>query len=200
VDQLYRGGVALRYDEAGKGAPPILLVHELGGDHTWLRPQFEHFRLSHRTVAVDLRGHGESGKPAVQPSKDDYADDLAWLSHELGLRKPVLIGQGVGGLIALRVAIRYPSIPAAIVALPSPSPPLGATSCTLHREEEAVPGKCQQPALGVVSDEACPALGELGDLCTRLELAYVEGDPRAPPARTSAEVNAVIDRFLLVRL
>ena len=63
MQQLKRDGIALFYEEAGKGAPPILLVHGLAGDHTFMTPQFEHFRRSHRVVSVDLRGHGQSEQP-----------------------------------------------------------------------------------------------------------------------------------------
>ena len=61
--RLERDGVALFCDEAGGGEPPILLVHGWCGDHTYMAPQFEHFRRQHRTVAVDLRGHGRSDEP-----------------------------------------------------------------------------------------------------------------------------------------
>src|SRR5260370_7429110 len=63
MQQLKRNGIALFYEEAGKGAPPILLVHGLAGDHTFMTPQFEHYRSTHRLVSMDLRGHGQSDKP-----------------------------------------------------------------------------------------------------------------------------------------
>ena len=57
-----RDGVALFYEEAGVGEPPILLVHGLACDHTHLTPQLEHFSDDHRVVAVDLRGHGQAAR------------------------------------------------------------------------------------------------------------------------------------------
>jgi pimeloyl-ACP methyl ester carboxylesterase len=54
VRRLERNGVALYYEEAGEGVPPVLLVHGWCCDHTYLAPQFEHFaRRGHRVVAVD---------------------------------------------------------------------------------------------------------------------------------------------------
>ena len=54
--QLERDGVALCYEEAGEGEPPVLLVHGWCCDHTYFAPQVEHFaKRGHRVVAVDLR-------------------------------------------------------------------------------------------------------------------------------------------------
>ncbi len=117
MQQLKRNGIALFYEEAGKGAPPILLVHGLAGDHTFMTPQFEHYRSTHRVVSMDLRGHGQSEKPQQEYTIAGFADDLAWLCRELGIYKPVLIGHSLGGMIVLDLAARYPEVPAAMVAL-----------------------------------------------------------------------------------
>lgn len=117
---LNRDGVGLFYEEAGSGAPPILLVHGWTGDHTYLAPQFEHFRRNHRVVAVDLRGYGQSDKPQQDYTMAAFADDLAWLCGQLSVTKPVVVGASMGGVIALDLAARFPGLPAAVVALDSP--------------------------------------------------------------------------------
>jgi hypothetical protein len=64
MKSLRRNGVALFYEEADGGEPPIVLVHGWCCDHSFFAPQIEHFaRTRHRVVAVDLRGHGQSDKP-----------------------------------------------------------------------------------------------------------------------------------------
>ena len=115
-----RDGVKLFYEEAGVGEPPILLVHGWTCDHTFFEPQFGHFSTDHRVVAVDLRGHGQSDKPEQDYTPGAFADDLAWLCGELGLRKPVVIGHSMGGVIALELAARHPELPAAVVLLEAP--------------------------------------------------------------------------------
>ncbi len=132
MEQLKRDGIALFYEEAGKGAPPILLIHGLAGDHTFMTPQFEHFRRNHRVVSVDLRGHGQSDKPQQDYTIAEFADDLAWLCRELGIYKPVLIGHSLGGMIALDLAARYPDVPAAIVALDATILPPAGTDAFLQ--------------------------------------------------------------------
>jgi pimeloyl-ACP methyl ester carboxylesterase len=126
MDTLQRDGVKLAYDEEGRGDPPLLLVHCWTGDHTFFAPQVAHFRQTHRVVAVDLRGHGQSDKPVQDYTVAGFADDLAWLCAQLGLEKPVVVGHSMGGNVALDLAARYPELPTAIVLIDSAIvPPAG---------------------------------------------------------------------------
>jgi pimeloyl-ACP methyl ester carboxylesterase len=109
----------LAYEEAGNGAPPILFVHGFGGDHSHFAPQFDYFRRSHRVVAVDRRGHGQSDKPEQAYTIAAFADDLAWLCRELGLYKPVVVVHSMGA-IGLELAARFPELPGALVILDAP--------------------------------------------------------------------------------
>jgi pimeloyl-ACP methyl ester carboxylesterase len=119
--KLDRDGVGLAYEEAGSGAPPIVLVHDFAADHSCFSSQFTCFSRRHRVVAVDLRGHGESDGPREACSVSVLADDLAWLCYELGLYRPVLLGHGLGGMVALDLAARYPDLPAGVVAVAPPA-------------------------------------------------------------------------------
>lgn len=142
MEYRIRDGVTVCYDEDGTGDPPVLLVHGWCCDHTYLAPQFEHFRREHRTVAVDLRGHGHSDKPVQEYTIELFADDLAWLCGEIGLAKPVVIGHSMGGVIAVELAHRYPDLPAAIVALDCPLVP----PATLRENVAAVTRALKGPA------------------------------------------------------
>ena len=62
--------------------------------------------MDHRVVSVDLRGHGQSGKPQQSYTLAAFADDLAWICNELGLDRPVIVGHSMGGAIALELAAR----------------------------------------------------------------------------------------------
>ena len=119
MSRLRRDGVALFYEEAGVGEPPMLLVHGIACDHTHLTPQLEYFSGDHRVVAVDLRGHGQSDAPQQEYTIEGFADDLAWVCTRLGLENPVVVGHSLGGRICLALAASYPDLPVAVVAMDS---------------------------------------------------------------------------------
>jgi len=120
MKKLNRDGVALFYDEAGSGDPPMLFIHGGIADHTHFAPQFEHFQHDHRTIVVDLRGHGRSDKPHQDYTISGFADDLVWLCRELGLSQSLVVGHSMGGLVALELATHFEDLTAAIVILDSP--------------------------------------------------------------------------------
>lgn len=123
MGKLIREGVALFFADAGSGAPPLLFIHGLAADHTFFASQFDYFQHKHRVVAIDLRAHGQSDAPQQDYTVVGFADDLAWMCFELGLYRPVFIGYGLGGMIAVECAARWRDLPAALVALDAPLPP-----------------------------------------------------------------------------
>jgi pimeloyl-ACP methyl ester carboxylesterase len=118
--QLRRNDVGLSYEERGAGEPPALLIHAWGADSTFMRPLLEHLGTGRRTVAVDLRGHGQSSQPESDYTMQTFVDDLVWLTDRLGLRRPVIIGHSLGGMIALALAASSPNFASAVILLDSP--------------------------------------------------------------------------------
>ena len=112
-----RDGVTLAYKDSNTRFSSMLLVHGWGCDHTMLSAQREYFASSYRVVSVDLRGHGESGAPEHMYSMASFADDLAWLCRHIELPRPVIVGHGMGGAVALELASRYPDLSSAVVML-----------------------------------------------------------------------------------
>lgn len=103
--------VRLFYTDSGKGASPrgarpILFVHGWCCDHAHWRRQVPAFRREHRVVTVDLRGHGRSSKPRQDYDLPAFCRDLEWLIGKLRLRKPVVVGHSMGGVIAMHLAAR----------------------------------------------------------------------------------------------
>ena len=119
-----RDGVGLAHADIGAGAPPLLFIHGWCCDHTHWREQVIAFHERHRTVAVDLRGHGDSDKPDQDYSINGFVDDIAWLCGKIGLEKPVVVGHSMGGVIGMNLVRKHPYLASALVMVDSPVIPL----------------------------------------------------------------------------
>jgi pimeloyl-ACP methyl ester carboxylesterase len=78
-----------------------------------------YFARQGRALNAELRGHGESDKPRQAYSIEVFAEDLVWLCAQQQVAKPVIVGQSMGGNMALEIAARYPDFPAGLVLLDS---------------------------------------------------------------------------------
>jgi pimeloyl-ACP methyl ester carboxylesterase len=115
-----RDGVGLAYQDLGTGpGRPMLLIHGFGCDRSFMSRQQQFFSRYRRTVAVDLRGHGESDAPDHGYTPAGFADDLAWLCDRIDLEAPVAVGHSMGGTIALELGLRSPESVAAVVMIDS---------------------------------------------------------------------------------
>jgi pimeloyl-ACP methyl ester carboxylesterase len=118
----------LYYERAGSGLRELLFVQGWCCDHTAFRPQFDHFARTASVTALDLRGVGLSERPDEGYSIPELADDVAAFCGEVGIEKPVVVGHSLGGMIAVELGGRYPTLPSALVLVdPGPIDPLPAT-------------------------------------------------------------------------
>jgi pimeloyl-ACP methyl ester carboxylesterase len=102
-----RNGVELAYEIAGRGDPAMVFVHGWSCDRSYFLPQFEFFARRHRVATVDLRGHGESGRPQPGPSAyvvETFAQDVLAVAEAAGLVRPIVVGHSLGALVALQCA------------------------------------------------------------------------------------------------
>ncbi len=97
--------VKLFYEEEGEG-PPVLLIHGFGAStYTW-RGIAPELAQSHRVIAVDLKGFGQSDKPFdTRYSVFDQAELLEQLIVDRDLRDLTLVGHSFGGGVALVLAL-----------------------------------------------------------------------------------------------
>ena len=107
-------GVPIHYSVEGKGEPALVFIHcWTCNSHFWDN-QVIAFSKTNRVVAIDLPGHGESGRRKTW-SVESYGDDVKAVVTKLGLKKVVLVGSSMGGSIALEAARRMPDRVVAIV-------------------------------------------------------------------------------------
>ena len=103
------GGVETRYLHCGpRDAPALILLHGVGGHAEAyirnLRAHGEHFS----TWAIDMVGHGWSGKPDRPLEIDQYVDHVLAFIDAIGVDKVHLSGESLGGWVAARLAARHP--------------------------------------------------------------------------------------------
>ena len=100
-------GVTLNYLRAGKGdKTPIVLVHGFAQTSRMWRPILEELGHDRIVIAPDLRGLGDSSKPAGGYDKKTAAEDIYTLVKSLGLTRVQIVGHDIGLMVAYSFAIR----------------------------------------------------------------------------------------------
>jgi pimeloyl-ACP methyl ester carboxylesterase len=108
------GAVSLMvYDWPGEG-PPILFAHA-NGFHARCWDQVIAYLPGRRCLAVDLRGHGRSDKPAPPYPWRAFAEDLVRLGEALSLQGAIGVGHSVGGYATALAAALTPGMFAALL-------------------------------------------------------------------------------------
>ena len=93
--------------EAGSG-PPLVLLHGLGATKTSFLPTVSALARSHRMIALDLPGFGDSDKPIGPYDAPFMARWVSAALDALGLDRTHLLGHSMGGRVALEVAFDHP--------------------------------------------------------------------------------------------
>ncbi len=105
------GGVSLRVATAGDG-PPIMLLHGFPQTHLMWRKVAPVLAEHHTVLCPDLRGYGDSDKPAATSadtySKRTMAADLVAVASALGFERFAVAGHDRGALVAIRLGLDHP--------------------------------------------------------------------------------------------
>jgi 3-oxoadipate enol-lactonase len=116
------GGLRLVYRAVGDpSAPPMVLLHGLGGDGSSWDEVAAAFADSYRVYALDLRGHGKSDYPGVY-SFELMRDDVLGLLNALGLDRVTLVAHSMGGTVAFLLAEDHPERIVRLVVEDTPPP------------------------------------------------------------------------------
>lgn len=104
--------------EAGPDERAFVLVHGLASNaRLWDGVGDRLAELGHASIAVDLRGHGQSSKPDVGYDFATMADDLSAVIDQALGRPAVIAGQSWGGNVVLEFARRHPDLVSGIVCV-----------------------------------------------------------------------------------
>ena len=115
-------GIRTLYLEAGPpDAPPVLLLHGLGATNASLLPVLADLARDYRVLAPDLPGFGSSDAPNAAYSSAWFAAWAEDFQRAVDARPAVVIGNSLGGRIALEIGLTHPSSVRGLVLL-TPSP------------------------------------------------------------------------------
>lgn len=117
--------VTIHYLRAGTGKTPLLLIHGFGDtSHMWV-PLFDEFEKDYTIIAPDMRGLGDSSRPATGYDKKTMAVDIHELVKSLGWQKIYLVGHDIGLMVAYSYAAQYPAEVEKLALLEAPIPGIG---------------------------------------------------------------------------
>ncbi|MGD2253395.1 MAG: alpha/beta fold hydrolase [Anaerolineales bacterium] len=113
------GDVNTRYWSMGEQGSNLIMIHGLGGfAETWVE-NVEALAQRHRVYALDLVGFGRSDKPSISYSIDNLAMFLRDFMVTQEIETATLMGNSMGGAVALQFTLLYPEQVEALVLVSS---------------------------------------------------------------------------------
>ena len=107
MPKVKANNITMNYDQQGTGEPLILIPY-LAADYACYAFQVAEYAKHFTCISVDLRGTGESDKPAGTYSTELFADDVAAFIQALGIQKAHITGLSLGAATGLWLAAKYP--------------------------------------------------------------------------------------------
>lgn len=112
------GSERICYYERGVGVS-LVLIHGMFGDYLDWEPVLEPLSRSHRVIAVDLPGFGESSKPRSEYSEGFFSEALAQLLTQIGIKDAIFVGNSFGAEVCIFYALRHPETVSKLVLVDS---------------------------------------------------------------------------------
>ena len=108
MPHITRNGVNVFYESLGQGAPAIVFLHPWTTNRFIWANQLPAFARKHRCIVMDHRGHGQSDKPAGGYAIGEMAADVVAVLDHAGVDRAVLVGNSIGGMIAMQTSLDAP--------------------------------------------------------------------------------------------
>ena len=101
-------GIKIYYEPWGGGGVPIVFLHPWSTNgYIWYFQLF-HFARTNLCVTMDHRGHGRSDKPQGGYSIQEHASDVAAVMDAAKIDRAVVVGNSIGGMIAMQFCLARP--------------------------------------------------------------------------------------------
>ena len=101
-------GVEIVYAVAGKGEPALVFVHGGLANRGFWDGQLKEFGAKHKTIALDLPGHGESGADRTKWGIPEFGADVKAVIEAEKAKKVILFGNSLGGPVIVEAALLLP--------------------------------------------------------------------------------------------
>ena len=184
------GETDIYYQEEGAGQPLVFLHGMSSCGEAWWQ-QFAHFRDRFRCIAYDSVNHGHSSNSPRDADEPDRADELEGFLAAMGISRPILAGNSMGGNTLTRWATRHPGDALALIPSGAGVAGPGQPGALPPAQQPLSPDVLFLPIGDSLTDgfkQAQPRMFErylrIRSTATRLEALR---SPRKPSAKTLAE-------------
>lgn len=109
----------IHYEVLGRGRPVIFLHGWVGSWRYWI-PAMQSVSISYRAYALDLYGFGDTSKNQRHYNLDEQLQMLDNFLEKLGIMRFVVVGHGLGAILGLLYARKYPSFVDRVMAISLP--------------------------------------------------------------------------------
>jgi pimeloyl-ACP methyl ester carboxylesterase len=100
-------GHRIAYYDSATEKPPLLLVHGLGSNLSFWRPNLADLEEAHRVIALDLPGYGCSSKDDVPGTMTFFAETIDAFLETLAVPQVRYVGISMGAQIGMHFALRF---------------------------------------------------------------------------------------------
>ena len=120
---LTLNGVNIYYEEEGKGKETLVFGHSMLFNLRMFDRQVEFLRDNYRCIRFDFRGHSKSASPIDGYDLDTLTEDFYELVQALKCSPCHFVGFSMGGMVALRAAVKYPELLKSLILIDTSSEP-----------------------------------------------------------------------------
>ena len=107
MPKIRANNITMNYDQQGSG-DPLILIPYLAADHACYAFQVAEYAKHFTCYTLDLRGAGETDKPAGSFTTETLADDVAAFMRAVGIPRAHIFGMSLGAAIGLWLAVKHP--------------------------------------------------------------------------------------------
>jgi pimeloyl-ACP methyl ester carboxylesterase len=140
-------GARVHYETYGTGREAVVFIHGWSCDLTFWRGQAPIYE-KHRSLLIDLPGHGQSDKPDVSYTQERFARAIEAVMREERVDRIVLVGHSMGGAVGLTFLRLFPAKTKALVFvdayLPA-APPDAASAAVQKTQMDALARRWREP-------------------------------------------------------